>query len=66
MSKNKTPDYVLRANANYRKKHTITKSLQLHNEKDADIIQALQNETKSFNALMKDILRNHYNLNQNQ
>ena len=33
MSKNKTPDYVLRANANYRKKHTITKSLQLHNEK---------------------------------
>ena len=30
MSKNKTPDYVLRANANDRKKHTTTKSLQLH------------------------------------
>lgn len=66
MSKNKTSDYVLRANANYRKKHTITKSLQLHNEKDADIIQALQNETKSFNAFIKDILRNHYNINKNQ
>lgn len=66
MSKNKTPDYVLRANANYRKKHTTNKSLQLHNEKDADIIQALQNDTAPFNSLVKDLLRNHYNLNQNQ
>lgn len=63
MSENKTKDYVLRANANYRKKHTTTKSVQFHNGKDADIINAINNDSEqSFNSLVKALLRQHYQL----
>lgn len=62
MSENKTKDYVLRANANYRKKHTTTKSVQFHNSKDADILNAIANDKQAFASLIKDLLRKHYNL----
>lgn len=62
MSKSKTPDYVLRANANYRKKHTTNKAVQFHNVKDGDIIKALQDDTEPFNKLVKVLLRQHYKL----
>lgn len=57
---NKTKDYVLRANANYRKKHTQNKSVQFHNTKDADILHCIENDNVSFNSLVKELLRNHY------
>ena len=59
---NKTKDYVLRANANYRKRHTQSKTIQFHNEKDAELLQAIANDTTPFSTTVKQLLKQYYQL----
>lgn len=61
-NENKTKDYVLRAYTNYRKKHTQSKTIQFHNEKDKDILQAVKKDKTPFSKTVKQLLRKHYNL----
>lgn len=62
MSENKTKDYVLRANQNYRKKALISKTITLNKEHDKDLIESINVDDKPFAQLVKELLRKHYEL----
>lgn len=53
----------MRANARFRKRHNESKTVQFHIEKDVDILLAVKNDKSiSFSKLIKNLLRQHYNL----
>lgn len=54
---------ILLANAKFRKRHTESKTIQFHIEKDVDILLAVKNDKSiSFSKLVKNLVRKHYNL----
>ena len=62
MSELKTPTYIRKATDNHRKK-LLTKSVTINKETESDLIMAINaDEKRSFNALVKQLLRQHYDL----
>ena len=62
MGELKTPTYIRKATDNHRKK-LLTKSVTINKETESDLIMAINaDEKRSFNALVKQLLRQHYNL----
>lgn len=62
MSENKTLQAIMRANKNHRKK-LVTKNVTINKETEIDLLQAVeQDNTQSFNSLVKELLRQHYKL----
>lgn len=58
---NKTPCYKLRANANYHSK-TTQKIVRFRNDRDADLLQAIGNDSQPLTDLVRQLLREHYKL----
>lgn len=58
---NKTASYKLKANANYHAK-MIQKNVRFHTAKDADLLQAINNDDRQLNSLVRQLLREHYKL----
>lgn len=58
----KVPLYTRRASDNHRKK-LVTKNITINKETESDLLMALEGDkTQSFNALVKGLLRRHYEL----
>ena len=58
----KTPTYIRKATDNHRKK-LLTKSVTINKETESDLITAINaDKEQSFNALVKQLLRQHYDL----
>lgn len=62
MSELQTPTYIRKATDNHRKK-LLTKNVTINKETENDLIMAINaDKEQSFNALVKQLLRHHYNL----
>lgn len=58
---NKTPSYRLKANANYHDK-TVQKTLRFKLVEDADLLNAIDNDSEPLNKVANKLLRRYYNL----
>lgn len=62
---NKTPSYRLKANANYHDK-TVQKKLRFKLVEDADLLNAIDNDSEPLNKVANKLLRVHYDLPSNK
>lgn len=57
----KTPDYIKRAQDNYRAKLT-RKVIDLHNVNDAELIKAIETDPQPFKHTVVKLLKKYYNI----
>ena len=62
---NKTPSYRLKANAKYDSK-MVQKTLRFKRVEDADLLNAIDNDSEPLNKVANKLLRIHYDLPSNK